>query len=75
MDARGVDNFAMENGEKVDNDEKILARSGTTLSQVDLDILNKQNMVGDQNQVICKYMIFITFWLNKLELSSTKLSR
>ena len=61
MDARGVDNFAMENGEKVDNDEKILARSGTTLSQVDLDILNKQNMVGDQNQVICKYMIFITF--------------
>ena len=75
MNARGVDNFAMENGEKVDNDEKILARSGTTLSQVDLDILNKQNMVGDQNQVICKYMIFITFWLNKLELSSTKLSR
>ena len=61
MNARGVDNFAMENGEKVDNDEKILARSGTTLSQVDLDILNKQNMVGDQNQVICKYMIFITF--------------
>ena len=75
MGSRGVDNFAMENGEKIDNDEKILARSGTTLSQVDLDILNKQNMVGDQNQVICKYMIFITFWLNKLELSSTKLSR
>ena len=61
MDSRGVDNFAMEHGEKVDNDEKILARSGTTLSQVDLDILNKQNLVGDQNQVICKYMIFIAF--------------
>ena len=75
MGSRGVDNFAMENGEKIDSDEKILARSGTTLSQVDLDILNKQNMVGNQNQVISKCMIYIAFLLNKLELSSTKFTR
>jgi len=50
MGSRGVDNLAMENGERVEDDEKRLARSGTTLSQVDLDILNKQNMVGEQNQ-------------------------
>merc|ERR1719228_1436193 len=49
MGSRGVDNLALENGDKELEDKRIV-RSGTTLSQVDLDILSKQNMVGEEKQ-------------------------
>jgi len=46
----GVDNLGMENDDKADMGNKKFARSDTTLSEVDLDILSKQNMVGEERK-------------------------
>ena len=48
----GVDNLGLENDDKVDMGNKKFARSDTTLSEVDLDILSKQNMVGEERKVM-----------------------
>ena len=48
----GVDNLGMENDSDGHMEEKKFTRSSTTLSQVDLDILSRQNMEGEENKVI-----------------------
>ena len=50
----GEDNFAM-NDEDVE--EKKIVRSNTTLSEVDLDILSKQNIINDE-KVIQQFELF-----------------